>query len=408
MLRQRKYILSQLRIELTILLGDKYIFLFCIIAQLYHSIATNVVYLMEAKFLSSAQRLPLWDLSYHYLPELHGWLWSVSDILIYCMIASAAVLALLTIPLRPKPSLSHTSPPFATLVLKRFLVTVSVLQSLRIISFTTTLLPGSSHQCLYTVTDEMNSDENLTIDLFTSTSPADGRAADSRGNSVDWAPPQSLSEVLFRVDSSMGCGDLMFSSHTIFAVTTACTIFKYFGSRRNKVGISVALVVLILLTLMSRKHYTIDVFTALYVGPIVYELLWVKFPDCATGGGLKDRYGIVFECDSRNMMSFVVLKEGGERFEVEFQQLPKELKRRKMTDGDEGFIYGALQAGEALGLSDDDEYDMDYNYSDGGGGIGIGRSGSGSSISSAGGGVAQDDSGSGEENNEGEGGLEMI
>ena len=40
----------------------------------------------------------------------------------------------------------------------------------------------------------------------------------------------------------MGCGDLMFSSHTIFAVTTACTIFKYFGSRRNKVGISVALV----------------------------------------------------------------------------------------------------------------------------------------------------------------------
>jgi len=43
-------------------------------------------------------------------------------------------------------------------------------------------------------------------------------------------------------DSSMGCGDLMFSSHTIFAVTTACTIFKYFGSRRNKVGISVALV----------------------------------------------------------------------------------------------------------------------------------------------------------------------
>ena len=166
--------------------------------------------------------------------------------------------------------------------------------------------------------------------------------------------------------------------------------------------------VLILLTLMSRKHYTIDVFTALYVGPIVYELLWVKFPDCATGGGLKDRYGIVFECDSRNMMSFVVLKEGGERFEVEFQQLPKELKRRKMTDGDEGFIYGALQAGEALGLSDDDEYDMDYNYSDGGGGIGIGRSGSGSSISSAGGGVAQDDSGSGEENNEGEGGLEMI
>ena len=174
--------------------------------------------------------------------------------------------------------------------------------------------------------------------------------------------------------------------------------------------------VLILLTLMSRKHYTIDVFTALYVGPIVYELLWVKFPDCATGGGLKDRYGIVFECDSRNMMSFVVLKEGGERFEVEFQQLPKELKRRKMTDGDEGFIYGALQAGEALGLSDDDEYDMDYNYSDGGGGIGIGigrsgsgsGSGSGSSISSAGGGVAQDDSGSGEENNEGEGGLEMI
>ena len=128
MLRQRKYILSQLRIELTILLGNKYIFLFCIIAQLYHSIATNVVYLMESKFLSSAQRLPLWDLSYHYLPELHGWLWSVSDILIYCMIASAAVLAPLTIPLRPKPSLSHTSPPFATLVLKRFLVTVSVLQ----------------------------------------------------------------------------------------------------------------------------------------------------------------------------------------------------------------------------------------------------------------------------------------
>jgi len=76
-----------------------------------------------------------------------------------------------------------------------------------------------------------------------------------------------------------------------------CTIFKYLNADIHKLFISICMFFLIPLTLMSRKHYTVDVWTALYVGPIVFELLYLKWKDPETRGELAKRYGIKYSGD---------------------------------------------------------------------------------------------------------------
>lgn len=54
--------------------------------QLLHSLTTNLIYYLEATYLTSVQRFKLWDVSYHFLPVLEGPLWLFSDFLVYTLI----------------------------------------------------------------------------------------------------------------------------------------------------------------------------------------------------------------------------------------------------------------------------------------------------------------------------------
>ena len=241
-------------------------FLCSIVWQLFHSIATNFVYYLSSQKMTASQRLQLYDVGFALLPELPNELFFLSDIIVYSCIGFLCTTMFLSIFFQ---DIIVCNSLF--IVIKRYVVTVSVLQFLRIISFCSTLLPGPAQQCRYTIAQEMN--DNYDIKTFVSEIPAN-----EIGNSIDWNPPKSW-EIIYRIDASKGCGDLMFSSHTTFSVIALMTIYKYFTPFWCRFVITLLYTIMIFLTLLLRKHYTIDVFTASYIGPIVFELLYIKFPD---------------------------------------------------------------------------------------------------------------------------------
>ena len=71
----------------------------------------------------------------------------------------------------------------------------------------------------------------------------------------------------------------MFSSHIMVSSLCVLTIFKYFPSLFLRLLTFAMIATMVPFTLASRKHYTIDVLTSLYVTPLLYELLWVKWGD---------------------------------------------------------------------------------------------------------------------------------
>ncbi|GMH60373.1 hypothetical protein TrVE_jg5491 [Triparma verrucosa] len=280
-LRQYSHVRAQFWIELSILKREAVTLGFLIALQLVHSATTNLVYFLEDRTLSSPQRLPLFDVAFHYLPVLEGPLWMFSDFIVYSMVAIMGLMLISNVFIKWTFAKSPSS-----YALLRFFKTLVVLQFFRSVSFLVTFLPGASEQCLYTVTDEMKTES---VGDF-----LEG-LADPRGNSEHWDPPTTFTSILFRSDSSKGCGDLIFSSHIMFALLSCITISKYFASKFLVILMSTMVAIMVPFTLASRKHYSIDVLTSLYVVPILYEIFWMKFPDIFTRAHMKKRYGLNFQ-----------------------------------------------------------------------------------------------------------------
>ena len=81
----------------------------------------------------------------------------------------------------------------------------------------------------------------------------------------------------------------------MFALLSCITISKYFASKFLVILMSTMVAIMVPFTLASRKHYSIDVLTSLYVVPILYEIFWMKFPDIFTRAHMKKRYGLNFQ-----------------------------------------------------------------------------------------------------------------
>jgi hypothetical protein len=277
--RSRPNAWAHFAVNLAVLAAEWKLLLFGVGWQLVHSTATNLVYYLEATRLTAAQRLPLHDLGFEALPLLSGAMWGLSDFLLVTII----VFVVATVPLSlvvafRKPD---RKPLFIAFAARRFFLSLVILQTLRMVSFTVTLLPGSSYQCLYTLTDAQKAGVAGRL--------AEGLAA-PEGNSEAWNPPRTLHDIVFTADAWTGCGDLMFSSHMIFAMLCCMTVRRYCPWRLAHGCVLAAVLVMVPLTLAARKHYTLDVFTSLYVVPCVYELLYLKFPDKVSAGcGSRDR-----------------------------------------------------------------------------------------------------------------------
>ncbi len=120
---------------------------------------------------------------------------------------------------------------------------VPVCQSLRIISFLSTSLPSPNYHC---------------------------RAGEP---TAIREPAQRWWDHIF-VDvgrqSTHGCGDLIFSSHTTFALVGTLTYTEYGSIRAIKLLIWCCMLTLSCLIIASRKHYTVDVVVAYYTVPLVF------------------------------------------------------------------------------------------------------------------------------------------
>eukprot|EP00520_Triparma_pacifica_P015638 CAMPEP_0118662008 /NCGR_PEP_ID=MMETSP0785-20121206/16592_1 /TAXON_ID=91992 /ORGANISM="Bolidomonas pacifica, Strain CCMP 1866" /LENGTH=354 /DNA_ID=CAMNT_0006555503 /DNA_START=168 /DNA_END=1232 /DNA_ORIENTATION=- len=292
------------------------------VMQIVHSTFTNLVYYFENKYMSGAQRMPLYDIGFDLFPTLTGTWWLFSDLLIYLMLAF--IVAFLVLSLFVSLKTEHGRPIYAVFVLKRYLKTLVILQILRIMSFSFTLLPGASKQCVYEPSQEQldNTDGEYPLSSFVYGS------APEIGDAEEWNPPETWQEIVFRIDPSTGCGDLMFSSHTIFAVLAVMVTWDYFPFPGTKGFITACLILLVPFTLASRKHYTVDVFTSLYVVPIVYELLRLKHSDDDTVGAFESKYGIRFEQDRSDPLSYLV-EIRKVSHSIHLDQLPRDFRHRQ-------------------------------------------------------------------------------
>ena len=123
----------------------------------------------------------------------------------------------------------------------------------------------------------------------------------------------------------------MFSSHTIYTMSLVCAIFKYYNFKWLKLGVALLQIAIVPFILAARKHYSVDVFTALYVTPMVFEILLNHFPDHDTSLDMSKHYGIQFYLangfgkEGSDPFSYAVSICGRE-FYVEPEQLPIDIR----------------------------------------------------------------------------------
>lgn len=124
----------------------------------------------------------------------------------------------------------------------RTLMVLMYCQALRVLSFFGTVLPGPNYHC--------------------------------RAGSPDATlpPPTSIWDVLWIGGRTLGgnCGDLIFSSHTIFILVFLLNYHKYGGSKLLKRALWATAAATAVFIIASRKHYTVDVVIAWYTVPLVY------------------------------------------------------------------------------------------------------------------------------------------
>ncbi|XP_057801301.1 phosphatidylinositol:ceramide inositolphosphotransferase 1-like [Salvia miltiorrhiza] len=150
------------------------------------------------------------------------------------------------------PFFSKSKKIYTVLIWCRVLAFLVACQTLRIITFYSTQLPGPNYHC-------------------------------REGSKLARLPrPDNILEVLlinFPRGVLYGCGDLIFSSHMIFSLVFVRTFHKYGTHRFVKHCAWLTVVTQSLLIVASRKHYTVDVVVAWYTVNLVVFFLDKKLPE---------------------------------------------------------------------------------------------------------------------------------
>lgn len=141
---------------------------------------------------------------------------------------------------------------YTVLMWCRFLAYLVACQSLRIITFYATQLPGPNYHC-------------------------------REGSKLARLPPpeSALEVILINFPRGMvyGCGDLIFSSHMIFTLLFVLTYQKYGTRRCIKQFAWLLAIIQSLLIIASRKHYTVDIVVAWYTVNLVVFFVDKKLPE---------------------------------------------------------------------------------------------------------------------------------
>uniref|UniRef100_A0AAV1T7C5 Sphingomyelin synthase-like domain-containing protein n=1 Tax=Peronospora matthiolae TaxID=2874970 RepID=A0AAV1T7C5_9STRA len=286
-LRNKESFINYVKIELQLLRLEWKIILPCVIMQYVHAIFHNLAYYIQGNQLSIEQRFTLYDLGFELLPEIHGFATSLSEILVFAVIFGPAICLVLTIPFtKQEPG----RPRYLVIVLKRCLMQISICLVLRVLSFLSTALPSPADHCELKFDDacmQANPDNPIPCVV----------------PNPDFKPP-GTGELFTHIDALKGCGDLMFSSHTIYTVSLILTMSKYW---LNKYGVAIMIAVQIAIAFLivaSRKHYTLDVYSALYIVPLIWFTLEAYYKDInhkdteITVKTIYDHYGVDVSSDA--------------------------------------------------------------------------------------------------------------
>lgn len=77
-----------------------------------------------------------------------------------------------------------------------------------------------------------------------------------------WDPPNTIGEIMGRVEITGSCGDLLFSSHTLHSMVMLLTVLRHAPRLYVVCGISVCSMVLVIIVLLAFKnHYSHDIVT---------------------------------------------------------------------------------------------------------------------------------------------------
>lgn len=254
-LRDRANFLNYVGIELHLIKKEWKILLPCVLMQYIHAIFHNIAYWIQGNKLTVEQRFTLYDLGFDLMPELSEGASHISEYLVFGAVFAPGILLVLSIALFKQ---DPAKPRYMAIILKRLLLHISIALFLRIISFLVTALPGSARQCRL-IFDEACLQQNPNNTALCVT------------DNKEFIPP-STTELFTRIDALKGCGDLMFSSHTIYTLSIILTVLKYWWNK-YLAGLMISVQIAIaFLIVASRKHYTLDVFTALYVVPMLWAL----------------------------------------------------------------------------------------------------------------------------------------
>lgn len=272
-----------------------------------HGVFHNLAYWVQGSQLSDIQRYPLYDLGFDLMPELRSVVcacvppvltgsvrtravglytcWNSktdgslyvgmrssffhsesnahwSEYLVFGGVFAPAILLVASIPLfRQNPQ----RPRYMVIVLKRVLFHISVALLFRIASFMLTALPGPARHCRLII-DETCAQANP------------NNLVPCMSQNPEFDPP-SGHEFFSRMDALNGCGDLMFSSHTIYTLSFILTAFKYWPNKYLLTFMVCVQCAIAFLIVAARKHYSLDVFTALYVVPMLWFTHEAYFKD---------------------------------------------------------------------------------------------------------------------------------
>ena len=231
------------------------------IFQYLHNVAHNYVYYLAGVYdVYGGPENALVDLGFKALqPSIADLSFLPSNGCLYSLAAIAVIFAcspIFTKKLIRIPNLCCIQ------MLWRALVVCSVTIVLRCISFFVTILPAPAPQC----------------------------------SQADFNPPTTAYEIFTGFDTENGCSDLIFSSHMMFGITAAALVTQYTCVALGLVAdqplwkherpLKIALVVLCWCIVVAEgfcivaqeRHYTIDVWTALYAVPLTWLAAFHFFP----------------------------------------------------------------------------------------------------------------------------------
>uniref|UniRef100_A0A7S0VA99 Sphingomyelin synthase-like domain-containing protein n=1 Tax=Polytomella parva TaxID=51329 RepID=A0A7S0VA99_9CHLO len=212
--------------------------LFGLIMQYVHGIFTGLAHRMHTPLEE-----PLHDVGFEITPELGPDKHWVSETIFGVMFFSFIAWTF-------TPFVTKRKRFYTAVLWPRLLMVLVTCQALRIITFTVTQVPGPSFHC------------------------RKGEVTAIRPWPKHWY--QLLIVDVGRA-MSKSCGDLIFSSHTTFMLTGVLAYNEY-GSNAITKGLAwLGGVVLSVLIIASRKHYTVDVVVAWYTVPLVFFMMFRRW-----------------------------------------------------------------------------------------------------------------------------------